>query len=256
MTDRINSPSRPTSARRQRTRNPMRAGSAAQREFATRINHTLRGDVHTVRLALEAALEQTRAVALPASTREALKRVERAVVYLERRALDITLLTQLESGALELDRQPHRIKWTLLEAIKEYRNIAAKEGVKLRSDLAALGTTPAPLDRKLVVRALGALLDNAIRFSPRGGVVTIHGERDGRVARVTVRDQGDGFAPGDDTRIFAPFAAGTNVKNGSGNGLGLGLAVARAIIEAHGGSIFVVKSANPGGAVAIELPLA
>jgi K+-sensing histidine kinase KdpD len=107
-----------------------------------------------------------------------------------------------------------------------------------------------------MLRALEALLDNAIRFSPYGGIVTIHGERDDGAVRLTVRDQGNGFAPGDAKRVFALFAVGKNVEDGTGNGLGLGLAVARAIVEAHGGRIQVVKSKEPGGAVAIELPLA
>ncbi len=256
MTDLLNAPSTPASARRQRSNAPVRAGSAAQREFAKRINHTLRGDVHAVSVALEAALEQTRAIALPASTREALKRVERAVSYLERRALDIALLTQVETGALELDRQPYRLKWTIEEALTAYREIATKKGVKLRADLRACGAATAPHDRDLMLRALGALLDNAIRFSQRGGVVTVHGEHNGHVAQVTMRDQGNGFAPGDETRIFAPFVVGKNAKHGDGNGLGLGLAVARAIIEAHGGRIAIVRSAEPGGVVAVELPLA
>lgn len=235
---------------------PSQARSAAQRDFARRVNHTLRGDVHAARLALSAALEQTRALSLPASTREAFARVERAVAHLERRALDIALLAQTDSGTLELDRQPHRLKWVIEEAAHEYRRPAARQGVTLRTDLAACGMTPAPLDRKLMLRALGALLDNAIRFSPQGGVVTIHGARDGDIARITVRDQGNGFVPGDAKRVFAPFAVGKNVEDGSGSGLGLGLAVVRTIVAAHGGRIQVVKSKEPGGAVAIELPLA
>ncbi len=233
---------------------PPRSRSVAQRDFARRVNHTLRGDVHAVRLALGSALEQSRAIPLPASARKAFARVEQAVAHLERRALDIALLTQAESGALEINRQPERLKWVVEEAMREYRALAVKAGVTQRAEMATSGS--APLDRELMQRALGALLSNAIRFSPYGGVVTVHCERDGGVVRLTVRDQGKGFAPGDAKRVFAPFAVGKNVEEGTGNGLGLGLAVARAIVTAHGGRIQVVKSAEPGGAVAVELPLA
>lgn len=258
MSDRDIPPSTPASASRQQlTFSPRAPGrSAAQRDFARRVNHALRGDVHAVGMALSEALEQARAASLPASAREAFARLERAVTYMERRALDIALLTQAESGALELARQPERLKWVIEEASGNYREMASRYSVRLRLDLATCGTAAPPLDREFMTRALGALLDNAIRFSPPGGVVSVHGERDGGVARITVRDQGSGFAPGDERRVFKPFAVGKNEEDGSGNGLGLGLAVARVIIEAHGGRIWVVASKEQGGAVTIELPLA
>ncbi len=252
MTDRDNPPAR---ASRQRAPRHAPGQNAAQRAFASRVNHALRGDIHAVRAALSAALEQARAAALPAPARAAFTQLERAVAGLEQRALDIALLTRAESGALELNRQPQRLKWVIEAACQKYRGMAGRYGVKLRLDLAACGTLAPPLDQELMERALAALLDNAIRFSPRDGVVMVCGGQDGDVARIMVRDQGSGFAPGDEKRVFAPFAVGGNVESGSGDGLGLGLAVARAIVEAHGGRIRVAQSKEPGGAVTIELPL-
>jgi signal transduction histidine kinase len=255
MTDYDTSSPAPTSAGQRRAERSPRGWSAPQRNFASRVNHALRGDVHAVRMALSAAIEQARVLSLPEPAHQACVRIERAVAHLERRTLDIALLTQAESGALELACQLERIKWVVEEARGNYLGMASPRDVKLRRDLAACGKTSVSLDRALMVRALGALLDNAIRFSPEGGVVTVRGERDDGIVRITVRDQGSGFALDDAKRVFTPFAVGKNAKDGSGNGLGLGLAVAHAIVKAHGGRIQIVKSKEPGGAVAIELPL-
>lgn len=253
MTMRDAPPSAPPIARPRRS---LSSSPRVRRTFAYRVNHTLRGDIQTVRAALGSALEQARAASLPVPARDALARLEDAVAHLERRALDIALLTQAESGELELDCQPQRLKWVIEKAVRDYRGMRAMDGVRLKADLTGCGTTKAQLDRKFMLRALGALLHNAIRFSPPGGVVTIHGAPDGAVARITIRDEGRGFAPGDAARVFKPFAAGKHEAAGRGNGLGLGLAVARVVIEAHGGRVWVVEDGEPGGAVAVELPLA
>ena len=256
MTTGDSEPPAPVSARGQRSASSAHARLKTQCDFAHRVSHTLRGDIHAVRTALSAALNQTSALSLPTPARDALARVEQAVAHMERRALDIALLARADAGALDLEREPHRLRWVVQDAVRANRPTAAKAGVTLRCDVETCGAMSVPLDRELLLRALGALLHNAIRFSPAGGVVTVCGEIEEGVARIVVRDQGSGFAPGDAKRVFAPFAVGENEQDGSGNGLGLGLSVARAIIEAHGGRVQIVKSKEPGGAVAVELPLA
>lgn len=249
------SPGGSPGARRERAGRSLAGSTRVRRTFAYRVNHALRGDIQAVRAALGSALEQVSAAPPPNPAREALAWVEDAVARLERRALDIALLTQAESGELELNRQTQRLTWVVKEAIAAWEDRAAMDKITLRADLGACDAARAALDRTLMVRALGALLSNAIRFSPPGAEVTIHGACDGGVARITVRDTGCGFARGDATRVFKPFAVGKREAKGRGNGLGLGLAVARAVIEAHGGRVWVVEDGEPGGAVAVELPL-
>jgi signal transduction histidine kinase len=220
--------------------------TAARREFARRVNHTLRGDINALRQALnDVRGEEVERFAI----------LERAVARVERRALDIALLTQADAGSLDITRKPCPLGAVVEEAIQAYIWMASDCEVEVVANLDAAGGASAPLDRALIVRAIGALLDNAIRFSPEESVVTVTASLSAGKARVTVRDQGRGFAPGAGAHVFESFEVGAGVSGSRSGRLGLGLSVARAIVLAHSGSIQIVEDGASGGAVAIELPL-
>lgn len=234
---------------------PPRKGrlSGAQRDFAARVNHTLRGDLNALRQALELARESLAS----GNRNDPLAEMERAVARIERRALDIALLTQADAGTLthDLNRQPTSLRATIAEAIQAAQPLATMYDVELAADLGACDTVEANLDGALIARALGALIENAIRYTREGGRVTVSAElggESGALARITITDQGPGFPPSATDRLLAPFAVGDR----SGR-LGLGLAVARAILEAHGGQLRLTNSGERGsGAIVIaELPL-
>lgn len=229
---------------------------ASQRAFARRVNHTLRGDIQSLRAALDAARSQAGGVGAFDALSEEFAGVERALDHLQRRTLDIALLTMAESDALDAHLQLRPLRWVAEAAARAARSRAARLKLTLRCETSASGDARARIDRELMLRALGALLENAMRFSPRRGVITVTAERDAEVGRFIVRDQGIGFPPGDLDRFFAPYEAGANEETSRDDGLGLGLAVARAVAWAHSGRAYVIKECAPGAAVAIELLLA
>jgi signal transduction histidine kinase len=98
---------------------------------------------------------------------------------------------------------------------------------------------------------LGNLLDNALRYSPPRGTVTVTVARADSEIRVSVRDEGPGVSPHDLPHVFERFYQGDTSR--SGEGTGLGLSIARELVQAHGGRIWVE---NQGGAVfTFTLPL-
>jgi signal transduction histidine kinase len=108
-------------------------------------------------------------------------------------------------------------------------------------------------------RALSNLVDNAIKYSPRGGEIVIglesvsgHGHEQ---AKVTVTDQGIGIPESDLPRVFDRYYRAANVTKTSINGSGIGLAGVRQIIEQHGGSITITSEEGAGTEVTILLPL-
>ncbi len=105
-------------------------------------------------------------------------------------------------------------------------------------------------------QVVGNLLDNAIKYTPPGGRITISLERDGDTAVVRVRDTGVGMAPEVVSRLFTPFAQADRPLDRPGGGLGLGLALVRRLAELHGGSA-TAHSAGPhqGSEFVIRLPL-
>jgi signal transduction histidine kinase len=100
------------------------------------------------------------------------------------------------------------------------------------------------------------LVDNACRYTPPGGTVTLAlGEQDG-MAALSVRDTGPGIAPDDLPRIFERFYRADHARSGEAGGTGLGLAISRVIAEAHGGRIEVESTLGQGSTFTVRVPIA
>ena len=100
-------------------------------------------------------------------------------------------------------------------------------------------------------RAIGNLVDNAIKFTPEGGTVTIRLRKNAGLIELWVQDTGIGIPPEDVPQLFSRFHRGRNVANYPGNGLGL--AIVKAIVEAHGGNVSAVNT-SPGARFCLTLP--
>lgn len=109
-------------------------------------------------------------------------------------------------------------------------------------------------DRRKLKQAFGCLLDNAVKFSPRGGVVELRVEVEPREISVQVRDQGIGIPPGEIPYAALGFFRGSNAPRENFPGPGLGLAAAREIVEKHGGSLEIESEVDRGTCVTARLP--
>jgi signal transduction histidine kinase len=116
---------------------------------------------------------------------------------------------------------------------------AEAKGVDVTSELSRL-PRPARADPEKLQRVLFNLIRNAIRHTPPDGSVTVRAESSGDWVEIEIADTGGGIDPGDRDRIFDPFVRGEESR--SGDGAGLGLAISRAIVEAHGGRIWLADS--------------
>jgi signal transduction histidine kinase len=121
---------------------------------------------------------------------------------------------------------------------------AAARGLTLKTEVGkALPTLCA--DKKRLVQVLNNLLENAIRHTPKGGVIAVRVERDGAGVRFAVADNGDGIAPADQARLFESFYQGAG---GAGGRLGLGLSISREIVHSHKGRIWAESQGLGKGA--------
>jgi len=119
----------------------------------------------------------------------------------------------------------------------------ANENVRVKGDKGKL--------RRLFLN----ILDNAIRYTPRGGVISISLSREGQNALVTIRDTGIGISPEHIPHIFDRFYRVDKARSRSEGGSGLGLAICKYIVEAHSGEISVESQAGKGSTFSIRLPL-
>jgi two-component system sensor histidine kinase VicK len=115
----------------------------------------------------------------------------------------------------------------------------------------------ATADRDKLRQVCSILLDNALKYSPDGGTVTIGVERKHDTVEVTVADEGIGIPQADQEGIFRKFYRGTDAETRIGQGgTGLGLFIARGLVTAMGGRIWVESSEGEGSTFAFELPAA
>ena len=109
-------------------------------------------------------------------------------------------------------------------------------------------------DRERIVQLLTNLIGNALKFTPRGGGVSVRLSTRPTEATIEVRDSGPGIPPDELPRIFDRFYRGTNTGEARASGSGLGLAIVRSIVEMHGGEIDVASVVGEGTVFRITLP--
>jgi hypothetical protein len=167
---------------------------------------------------------------------------------------DILDLTRLESGKMTLrpvSLPPHKVAHA---AVETTRPLAAKHEVRIAEDYAA--DLPAlALDEVKMGQVITNLIANAMKFSPRNGVVTVRAQREPRWVRIDVVDQGPGVGSEEATHIFELFGQGTGGADTQDAGVGIGLHLVKRITELHGGHVGVISTPGEGSTFWVRLPI-
>ena len=218
-----------------------------RRELVANVSHELRTPLTALQATLENAID-----GVEQPDRETLELMHRQVRRLSRLVAQLLDLSRLESDGVLLDRRPFPAT-ALLERVRAEALMHAPEGVDIRiegsDDLAIDG------DQERVHQVLTNLLDNALRFSPSPGAVTLVARPEGSMVRLEVLDEGPGIPAEQRMRVFERFYR-VDAARSNGGGAGLGLAIARWIVELHGGRIRAEEHAPHGSRMVVELPSA
>lgn len=220
-----------------------------RRDFLADIAHELRTPLTVIRGRLEGIVDGV----YPPDEAHVAPVLEETYV-LERLVEDLRLLSLVESRQLHFDRQPIHLGELAERAADLFRAEADEKSITLA--VRATSDLPTVLaDPQRVSQVIGNLINNAIRYAPENGRVTIEvqqADADGRVG-LAVRDNGPGVVEADLPKLFDRFWRGERSRARSEGGAGLGLAIARQLVEAQGGSI---KAANlPGGGLEVSFVL-
>ena len=163
---------------------------------------------------------------------------------------DLQTVATADSGALRLHREPTDLSDLVDDVVGAFTPAATREGVTIAAEAPATPLPPMEIDPVRIRQVFDNLVSNALRYTPEGGSVRIvTGRADGRV-EVSVIDTGRGMPQAEADRMFERF-----VKSADSGGSGLGLAIAKALVEAHGGTIAATSAPGQGTTVTFTLPL-
>lgn len=227
----------------------LEAGIQRERSFVADASHELRTPLANLRAELELALRRSRSnEELTAALRSASEEAER----LARLAEDLLVLARAADGSLPLRREQTDIGTLVHDTVESFGGRASALGVELHAD--AHPSAQAEVDADRIRQAIGNLIDNALRHSPRGGRVEVTVEGNGATVRIAVADRGPGLSPAFLERLGHPFAREDPTRGRSAGGTGLGLAIVRAIITLHGGELRAANRPDGGAKLTLIVP--
>jgi signal transduction histidine kinase len=229
---------------------------AARRALIAAVSHDLRTPVTALRLLADAVDDE---IGDPDTRREYVRRLGVHVRALGGLIDDLFELTQMEAGAVAWSMRAIDLDELVEDTVAAMQPAAAAGGIAVEAQIDP-ALVPACADPERIQRVLFNLIQNAIRHTPADGSVTVRAARAGAGIEIEVADTGPGIAAADRERIFEPFQQGADRASRTDGSAGLGLAISRAIVEAHGGRIWVVEEsaadAPAGARVRFSLPAA
>ena len=217
------------------------------------VAHDLRNPVSAVKMLSSALLQRDDLEGLPAEATEQIRLIRTASLQMDRLIQDLLDITRVETGRLAVDKQRLTTNALLEGALGTLRPLVKDAGLKLVVQLPA--TLPSvEADPERIGQVLSNLIGNAIKFTAKGGKITVSAKTEPGLVRVSVADTGTGISREQLPHIFDRFwqVAQSSIRS---RGAGLGLPIAQGIVRAHGGQLGVESEDGRGSTFYFTLPL-
>jgi len=222
----------------------------SRRDLVANVSHELKTPITAIRAHLENLLDGVEQPD-PETLQVMLAQSERLGRLVEQ-LLD---LSKLESGEVPLHTEEVPLPSLIAQVISEIGVARPERSVAVGADLPD-GLPSVTADRERVHQVLFNLVDNAMRFTPDGGAVTVSADRHNGSVEIQVADTGAGIAPEHLPRLFERFYRVDPSRSREDGGTGIGLAIARSVVEAHGGHIEAKSELGHGSIFTFDLPVA
>jgi signal transduction histidine kinase len=243
-------------AQLQTAQDAQRSLEQERRELTVAVSHDLRTPLASLRAMVEALTDGI--VTDEAEAKRYYTTMQREIDRLSRLVDDLFELSQIDSGAITLQRSLLPLEEIAAEVVEAMQAQARQQGIEL--SLARHGALPRALvDGPRIERVIANLVRNALEHTPAGGRIEVSLRDEDGWIRLDVADTGDGIAPAHLPRIWQRFyrAEASRARRGRvGDGAGLGLAIVRGFVEAHGGRVEVASEPRNGSTFTIRLPAA
>lgn len=220
-------------------------------EFLASMSHELRTPLHTI-IGFADLLGEELKGALNPDQKRFVGHIQRDSRHLLELINDILDLSKIESGRLELHREPFNASEAMSEAVAGLRHLAQKKKIQISETINRVMTITA--DRLRFKEIVYNLVSNAIKFTPEEGQINIEGREGPDGAVFVVSDTGIGIEPSEHRVIFDKFYQLGATTRGVKEGTGLGLAITKSLVEMHGGKIWVESAPGQGSTFQFVLP--
>jgi signal transduction histidine kinase len=224
------------------------AALVAQRRFLADAAHELRTPIARARGAGELALT------LPAGAddRDALERTQRELEVMSRLVDELLELARSDAGRSAEALRPGFLDDVVADVVRGFDPVARRQDVTLAVDVPE--EAPLRMDAPAVARLIGILVDNALRYTPAGGAVTVAVRAEPAASVLVVEDTGMGIPEDERARLFERFFRGREARQRAPDGSGLGLPIAKAIADRHGARIAVEPNTPHGTRITVTFP--
>lgn len=219
-------------------------------DFIGNVSHELHAPITSIRGFVETLLDG--ALADPQTTRRFLAIVHREVVRLSQLVDDLLDLSRLESGVSVPSLEEVDLSLLLTEQVELFQPVFERNDLQVQ--LSCEGAPLAETDPALVAQVLRNLLDNAVKYTPKGGRIRIECKQEGDRLGISVRDNGPGIPSEDIPRIFERFYRVDKSHSRLNGGTGLGLAIAKHAAEQLHGEVSVESTLGLGSTFTLWLP--
>ncbi len=236
-------------------RNEAVKANQAKSQFLSNMSHELRTPLNAIVGFSELILRQILGPIGVAKYTDYARDIHESGVRLVNQFEHMLHLAQAESGKLRLAQKRFAPGHLVIAAVRNLSPVAGQAGVVLdvEGDFAAWPAMEG--DEVKLQRSFTNLIDNAVKFSSRGGRVTVHGSRKGQSVKLVVADRGPGIRAEELPLVIRPFHRGNQAFNALHQGAGLGLPFAKSIVEMHGGSLAIESEYGAGTTVTVCLPV-
>ncbi len=232
----------------------VQSSQRSQRDFVANVSHELKTPLTSIQGFAQAILDET--ADTPEARQQAAQIIYNESGRMHRMALDLLDLARLEAGTADLQMSTVEMDVLLRTILEKFRPQAQNAGVTLQLNIPE-GLASVTGDGDRLAQVFTNLVDNALKFTPSNGQVTVAAIQAGREMEISIADTGIGIPNAALTRLFDRFyQVDASRAGGKAHGTGLGLAIAQEIVHAHGGRISVRSEVGHGTTFVVHLPLA
>jgi two-component system phosphate regulon sensor histidine kinase PhoR len=237
----------------------LRRLESIRREFVANVSHELKTPLSSIKAYAETL--QNGALSDPVMSKRFLERIEEQTERLTRLIMDMLMLARIESDHQAFEIVSLEVPPIVKKCVDDHRGAAEAKHIALVAQAdgePAQAAAPCRMkaDREGLREILDNLLDNAIKYTPEGGRVSVVWRSNGTMAQIAVRDSGIGIKPEDQERIFERFYRVDKARSRELGGTGLGLSIVKHLAQSMNGTVAVESEVGKGSTFTVELPVA